>query len=710
MTTDPAPTPHALPRLRADLEIIRERGERSGHAPGLIYDPLRHRFIRIDRASLDLMAIMPFCVDEAALREEARKRLGRDINDNTVSQFIEFLNRADLTQPTSGDRWRAFEKERNTKKQALLTRIVHGYLFFKLPLFRPQRFLDATLPIARLFMTRTAGLIVALSGLAGLYLVSRQWDAFTTTFQHAFSFEGILTFALVLGVVKALHELGHAYTAANYGCRVSSLGVAFMFLMPLLYTDVTDTWRIASRRRRLIVDAAGIIVELAIACVATLLWVFLPESPAKSVVFAIATISWIMSLGFNLNPFMRFDGYYILSDILGVENLQPRAFALARWHLREALFNLRAPCPEPELYPRRMTFITYAWATWVYRFFLFLGIALLIYALSFKLLGVALFVLEVVILIIAPVAAELREWFKMRQTIVKQTRTAMTLAVLCLVVALIAVPWSTRVTVAARMSASHAEQVFPAMPARIQAVHVSQGDRVSHGDTLIEFEAPELDAKLKLVQLQLTALRLRLARRAADDLDRAQSLVLERENLSLTTKADGLRGLRKKLTVTAPASGIVTDVAPNLHPGRWMAATQRIARINPSTGVEVRGYIDQADVERIKPDASGTFIPDIPELASVPVQVTSVMRAGATKLQYPELASVHGGPVATREGTQGELVPVTAQYLIVMKAAADNVVLPQTVRGVVHITGEPESIFARLWRRALAVLVRESGI
>ena len=106
------------------------------------------------------------------------------------------------------------------------------------------------------------GLILVMTGLIGLYLVSRQWDEFLATFAGLWSIEGALSFAVAIVFVKVLHELGHAYTAVNYGCRVPAMGVAFMVMTPILYTDVTDAWRLGSRRSRLAIDSAGVVAEL----------------------------------------------------------------------------------------------------------------------------------------------------------------------------------------------------------------------------------------------------------------------------------------------------------------------------------------------------------------------------------------------------------------------------------------------------------------
>jgi putative peptide zinc metalloprotease protein len=200
-----------------------------------------------------------------------------------------------------------------------------------------------------------------------------------------------------------MHEMAHALTAKHLGCRVTSMGVALLVLFPVLYTDTTDAWRLHHRRERLAIVLAGIRMELHLALLATFLWSFLADGPLRSAAFFIATTSWLTSLAINLSPFMRFDGYYALADWLGAANLQPRAFALGRWRLREALFGLNEPPPEQLSRSREHIFILYGWATWIYRLMLFLGIALLIYYFAFKLLGIALFAVEIIWFVLLPV-------------------------------------------------------------------------------------------------------------------------------------------------------------------------------------------------------------------------------------------------------------------------------------------------------------------
>ncbi len=137
------------------------------------------------------------------------------------------------------------------------------------------------------------------------------------------------------------------------------IGVAFLVLFPVLYTDTT----LKHRDQRLMIDVAGILTELAIAIIATMFWVFLPDGPMRSIAFTTSTLSWFLSLVINLNPFMRFDGYYILSDASGVENMQERSFAFAKWRMREVLFKPNIAPPEVLSTNLQRLLIYHAWGT-----------------------------------------------------------------------------------------------------------------------------------------------------------------------------------------------------------------------------------------------------------------------------------------------------------------------------------------------------------
>lgn len=450
----------ALPPLREDLRISRSAPLISGAPSWVIYDPMRHRYFQVGRRVVDILSGWGAGTANA-LRARLATDRGLTLDPAELKNLIGFLFTNELTSLPPSGRSADLATRADKAKRAGLLALAKAYLFFRIPLVRPDRFLDATLPFARLFFSKGFVALTLLMGALGLMMALRQLDVFLSYASRFFSIEGAVAYALAIVIVKIFHELGHAYQAKMRGVTVPTMGIAFMVMFPLLYTDVSDAWRTQNRRDKLMIDAGGVLVELCLAAIATLLWVFLPDGPLRMVAFSVATTSWALSLFVNLNPFMRFDGYYFLSDATGLQNLQPRAFALMRWWIREFLFGLGHAPPEKVGRGTARFMVIYATMTAIYRLFLFIGIALIVYHMFFKALGVLLFVIEIVFFILLPIVKEMFVWIKMRAEIVRSARAWLTGAVLAAVLAFVFWPMPVTVHVPAVLQYEDEIAIFP---------------------------------------------------------------------------------------------------------------------------------------------------------------------------------------------------------------------------------------------------------
>lgn len=714
MTPAPGPSkPLLLPELRQELRIEPGAPGPGGSATWLIVDPVQHRYVQIDETAFHLLSRWRNGAQHAELAAAVAKDFGHQISAEEIDQFVRFVTDNNLTvEPASGG-WRHYAGVADRGKHGWLMWMVHNYLYVKLPLIRPEPFLKRAMPLVAPLYTRAFAIAVACIGLAGLYLVSRQWDVFYSTFQHFFSWQGAAAYAVALIFIKSAHELGHAFTAARFGCRVPSMGICFLVMFPVLYTDVTDAWRLRDRRERLLIGGAGVAVELIIACVATFLWSFLPDGILKSIAFSLATVGWVLSLAINLNPLMRFDGYYLFADALGVDNLQSRAFAFGQWRMREILFGFGDTPPEPLARRTAMILTSYAWAIWLYRLIVFTGIALLVYHMAFKALGIALFLVEIIYFVLRPIAGEVMRWWKDGRRIRTSRRARVTGLAAALALLAAIVPWSTRVSLPAVVEAAALSRVYPQRGGAVEEVRVKPGEVVAAGDVLVRLSSAETDHQIALTKSKIALTQMRLARRGSDLEDRSRSLVMEQELRALKSQLDGLNKERGDLTIVAPIPGMVAELNPSVHKGRTIGRAEFIALIRGSGSLVARGYISQYDVSRIGQKSAGRFVPDLPGWPSLGVRLQDVSKAGASHIEMPELASQHGGAIAVRphagDGGHRRLVPVNASYLATM-TVADGAIAPDfSVRGTVVLDGQAESAAGRAWRQIAAVLVRESG-
>lgn len=710
---DPAkPTERTLPSLREDIRLLPTRPDAQGRPQWTLFDPIAHQYFLVDAHAAAIVTDWPTAQNTRHLAELATARLGREVTSATIDELLRFLVGHQLVDlPQMG--WRSVA-ERAERKGGIVSGLLHSYLFFKVPLVRPEAGLRATLILARMLVSRTALVILAIIASGGLYFASRRWDQFIHTFNDFWTAQGAAIFGIVLLVLKLLHELGHAYVATAKGCRVQSMGVIFMLGAPMPYTDVTDAWRLTNRRDRIAIDLAGIGVELAVAILATFAWVFLPDGIPRTTAFVLATSAWIMSLAVNLNPLMRFDGYFVLADLVNIPNLQPRSFAMAKWALRRLLFGLDAPPPEVFSATTRRLLVAYGVAVWLYRLVLFTGIALIVYHMVFKALGIMLFMTEIIVLIALPIWREVKVWWASRKAIVKATRGLVTAGALGLLVMGSFLPLSTSVGVPAILEPAAYSRIYPTIGGQVAEVHLLPGERVTKGALLVTLDSAPLQHDLQQTLRRLALIETRLDRRTADFKDLAATPQLEQERESLLAKLAAQNLEREQLLIRAPLNGRVAEISPLLHRGRFISRNEDVALITDDSALTTRGYARLDEMWRLKPGSSGVFVPESGNGRAIDVRLRHSETASARRLHIPALASIFGGSIETWPATKsGDLVPVHASHLIEFEPLVAQTLaeaLPITMqRGTVKVEALPESFAARAWRQILRVLVQESG-
>lgn len=695
------------PELREDLALSSGPRASDGAPTWTLHDPAAHRYYRLGWLEFECLQHWGLA-DAQAIAEAIEHNTPLNTDAAEIAEFALFLDKHQLAKPRGPAASRRLAEIKKASHTGFWLWLLHNYLFMRVPLLRPDPYLKKALPSLNWLFQRRSIVFLLVMACVAVYLVAQQWSSFSHSFLYVLTPEGILISAAMLSLSKLLHELGHAFTASRAGCRVPSMGIALMMGLPVLWTDVTDAWRLPRRHDRLLIDAAGMLAELALAVLATLLWVVLPDGSLRSGVYVLASTTWLITLAINLNPFMRFDGYYLFADYLDVANLQDRSFALARWHLRENLF--RFDLPPPEVWPqnRRRLLIAYAYATWIYRLLLFAGIAWAVYHFFFKALGLALFAVEIIWFILRPMTKEVAVWRELFASHGKAMRPCPAWLLPIIVLALLFIPWQAHLLVPGLLRAEAEFTLYSTQPARVERVLVHEGQNVEAGQVLVELASPDLDFKIASAErhwLELTqqlasqSLDLALARHNPMDLEALQSTLAELE---------GLRGAHEQLTLRATFDGYIRDLSDALRPGEWLAKDEPLGMVVGAGNLAV-AYAEEADLSRLQPGAEGLFYPDGADLPTFPVRVLSIDRAGARQLTLVELASRYGGAIAVREDEQHRLIPEQGVYRLLLQAANTVSAQPITVRGRLALSTPPESLAGRLVRSAMAILIRESG-
>lgn len=696
-----------LPPLRDDLQLSEAAPAFDGAPQWVLNDPLRGRYFKLGEAAVRLLR--QWRLGEApAVLAAANGGAGRALLDSDLEQLLRFLREHDLIAPRDDEQRGSYAGKAAARQQSLWQKALHQYLFFRIPLWRPDPFLNRTWP----WLARHGGallryglpLVLAL----GLFLVVRDWDRFIGGFSYLFSWSGAAAFGVALWFAKFCHELGHAYMAKRAGCRVHSMGIAFVVLLPMFYTDVSDAWRVRDRRSRLLIGAGGVLAEMLLACVALLAWSLLADGPLRTAAFLLASATWLTTLAINLNPFMRFDGYFLLSDLLAVDNLQGRAFALCRWRLREVLFGYGAPAPEPWPPALRRRLLFWGYASWLWRAALFFGIALAVYHLFFKALGILLMLVELGWFIALPVWRELQFWWKHREH-ARRRHTLPTLGALAGLLLVLLLPWRTSVEVPAVLEASQVSEVHTPVAAQVRRVLVGEGQAVAAGEPLLELASPDVEARLRIAGHEIRALQLQIARVTANPLMVADATVLESQLAQQLADYRGLAAQRERLLLRAPQAGVVRDLDPDLRAGQWLAPEPVLLRVVGNQRPKLRGYVEQQALARLEPGAEGRFVAEQPGLTALPVRLVGLDTASSAMLTLPLLASDLGGPLAVRRDAEQRAVPEHAQYGARLEVTGEVGALAQPLRGMAILHGRSESMLGGFLRRLAALGVRESG-
>jgi putative peptide zinc metalloprotease protein len=630
-----------------------------------------------------------------------------------VLGVVQFLTSNQLIQPEGRQSASQMAGRLAQMEGSVWKWVLHHYLFFRVPLWRPDAWLNRWQGVAGLFFSRTFAWLTLGALLLGLTQVVRRWESFSASLVDTFNWQRLAAYGVALFAVKLLHELGHAFTAKRLGCRVPAMGLAFLVMWPVAYTDTNETWRLTNRLQRLQVASAGIVTELMIAAWATLAWALLPDGALRSAAFVLATISWVATLAINASPFMRFDGYFILSDWLDWPNLHERSFALARWKLREWLFALGDEPPEHVSRQQRAALIAFAWATWIYRLVLFLGIALLVYHFFFKLLGVILFVVEILWFVLWPIRREVQAWRARWPDIRTRRRSRTSVFVALAFVALLLVPWPGRVTTSGLLRPAEVWPVYAPAGARLDALPFAEGARVPEGSVLMQLHVPDLQMRRAAMVARVDGLRWQAA--ASGFSDEARNRLLVNEDTLSTAQAE-LASVETELlnyAPRAPFAGQLRDMDPDLQVGQWLARKEKIALLVRDDGRWlVETWLDEDAAQRVAPGDAAIFITDGGQSTALRLQVSVVDSDAARVLPRPELAAHLGGHLLTRE-KNGQLVPERAIYRVTLLVEPDAAALAalanQSWRGKLTIHARWEAPAWPYLRQAVAVLVREVG-
>lgn len=700
-----------LPQLRQELTLTPGAPTPEGAPTWMLHDPSGNRFFQLGWPAFELLSRWP--LDDAhAIIDAVNRETTLTVTPDDLEALVRMLRQQCLLIAATAADTARLAAHRDASRLSRAMWLLKHYLMIRIPLWHPMPFLRRAARYAVFAYEPAFWLTVSACAVLGLFLVSRRWDEFLHTFHGYADLRGLIGVGIALGCAKVLHEFAHAFTAQRYGCRVPTMGVALLVMLPVLYTDTTEAWKVTDRANRLRIGAAGMLSELALAAFATLAWNLLPDGPLRAGAFLLATTTWIATLAINASPFMRFDGYFLLSDWLDMPNLHDRAFALGRWWLREWLFGFGDPQPEPCSASRRRFLIGFSFATWLYRLTVFFSIALVVYHAFFKVLGLALFCVEFGWFIMRPVWREASLSWQRRDELQWRPQTRRSALIGVLLAAFLVLPWHAGVSAPAVFGPQQAQGLYAVAPGYIAAdpPPVRDGQTVRAGDTLAVLVSPDLEFKLKAAVADEAILRWEVEQQSFDDRLQQQGVALTRRWDAARQTVAGLQSEIAQLTIRAPFDGTVQQVGESLAAGTWLPRGERVYDLIGPDGVKGDAFVDDSDVRRLAAGQQAVFVAGVAEMAALNCRIAAVDKVNVTTLDEPAVASVYGGPVAAEQNPQNhQIVPLQATWRVRLDSCEGARPLSREIVGEAQLGAGRESYAGRGLRFLMAMLQKEAG-
>jgi putative peptide zinc metalloprotease protein len=590
-----------------------------------------------------------------------------------------------------------FKRRRETPLSSRLM----GYLFWRIPLINPDRFLDRTAHwFAPLFTPLAFVAWLILVSVAGT-LVMQRWADFQTPLASILATRNIISTLCVLIVLKVWHEFGHAYACKVFGGRVPEMGAFLICLTPCAYVDASAAWGFSKKLHRIVVSLAGMYVETGIAAIAALIWAVTGPSLLNSIAHQVVLLASVVTIAFNMNPLMRYDGYYVLSDLIEVPNLRQRSTEALTTLCKRMFLGIRTPPPQYPVW-LRISLLCYGVASTIWKVGLVFGISVMI-AMKFYVVGILLAVCYAGSSIVGAVTGVVRYlWFSEETARVRKRSVA--LAALLIVGALVGttiVPLSKPVVADAVVARESESVIHVPVAGFLQAVGSPSGERVAPGSLLLSLENPEITADVLRARAEYAELETRYRIEQTHDREAAmrtfQKLQHAGEALAEATRK------QEQLIIRASDSGVLVTAIDESGLGRFLQVGEPVATVGSGSWTLVC-LATEEDIADVHPQVGDTVTAKIAGvlLNKLTGTVIRIAEAGSPIVEQTALTQIGGGTIAVADST---MQARQSYFKITIKLdQTDPIQLQHGTTAAVCLAKSRESLGTKVYRWGLKFL------
>ncbi len=514
-------------------------------------------------------------------------------------------------------------------------------------------------------------------------------------------------YALLYPALKAIHELSHAAVIKRCGGSVHETGITFLVLMPVPYVDASDAWMFPAKSQRVLVGAAGMLAECALASIGLMIFLLVQPGIVRDIGFAMYVMGSISTLLFNANPLLKFDGYYILQDCLDIPNLSARSQKYCFYLAKKYLYRVQGAVSPVSAIGERRWLLTYGVLAGVYRCVITVVIALFL-ASQFLILGVALSVYAMFQLLINPIL-KLSRYLRLSPELtgVRSHSIRVTLGVACLFalfITLIPMPSSTRTEGVVWVPTQ--AQVFAAEDGLVEQLLIEPGAQVVAGQTLIRLQAPELLTAHLAVDAELEAARIQYRKLQQLDTVKAQSTVSDIQALELELAILNRRASHLEITAGIDGQFVVDEQAAVV--GKHIKQGDLLAYVVNKNDLVVKAVLTQQRIERLQAGVEHTDV----RLADrfehrLKAELTRQTPAALNTLPSPALAYDGSSGIAVASQTNDQLRTLERVFHIELELPDTAAIAGIGGRAYVTLHHQPESLGRRWWRSTRQLLLKQ---
>ncbi|NOS78792.1 MAG: HlyD family efflux transporter periplasmic adaptor subunit [Nitrospira sp.] len=633
------------PRLRSHVQLARHQYR--GQTWYVLHDRASERFQRFTPAGYQLIGLMDGRRSVRDIWDSATASLGDEApTQDDVIQLLSQLHASDLivcdVLPDTGE---LSERADRIARRQWMSRFSNVFAW-RVPLGDPDRFLTALLPMVRPLMGWPGVLLWFGAAALGLVLGALHWPDLThDIIGHLTSPHSLVVLWLLFPVIKLLHELGHGLMTKAFGGEVHEIGVMFLVLTPVPYCEASAAWAFRNKWQRVLVGAAGMMVEAVLASCALLVWVNAEPGLIRLLAYNTVFLAGVSTVLFNLNPLLRFDGYYMLMDWLEIPNLRARATAYLKYLCERYLFGQREVSRPDATSGERAWFVSYGVASALYRVTVTVAILLFLGEL-WPLLGLLFAAMTAVGMIGVPVSKGLSYLLthpSLRSVRVRAMAvTAVFLAVSIVGLCLTPAPFHTMAE--GVVWVPDESVVHIGTDGFIRQVVATPDSLVQPGAVLFIAEHPRLQAEARVLAARVRELAARYAEQRPVDLVKAaildEELIYARDQLARTQQR------LDELVVRSRVAGQFVLPAPQDLPGRFVKQGEVLAHVVDRQHVMIRAIVSPSDIDLVRAQLTGVQVrlaDQVPERYEA--TVTRLVPAASNELPHAALGTEGGGTV-----------------------------------------------------------------